>query len=47
MKALLVWGGCFILTGVTTVSLGLDAAGGFFCGVSWGIVAILIEAKIK
>lgn len=47
MKALLVWGGCFILSIVTTVALGLDAAGGFFCGVSWGIVAILIEAKIK
>ena len=47
MKALLVWGGCSILSAVTTLALGLDAAGGFFCGVSWGIVAILIEAKIK
>lgn len=47
MKALLVWGVCSILSVATAVALGLDAAGGFFCGVSWGIVAILIEAKIK
>lgn len=47
MKALLVWGVALVLSLVTTVVLGLDAAGGFFCGVSWGIVAILVEAKIK
>ena len=47
MKALLVWGVCSILSVVTTVAFGLDAAGGFFCGVSWGVVAILIESKIK
>lgn len=47
MKALLVWGVALVLSLVTTVAFGLDAAGGFFCGISWGIVAILVESKIK
>lgn len=47
MKAVLVWAAAFILSVITSVGLDLGASGGFFCGVSWGIVAILVESKIK